>query len=789
MRSNALRKKLLRDLWGTKGQAAAAAVVVGAAVGLYVLLLSTSYSLNLTKQRYYERYRMADVFAVCKRAPLNIGRLIAEIPGVSHVHCRVAADVTLTVPGLDDPALGKLVSIPESRRPDLCDIYVRKGRRPDPDRSYEVLVSENFANANSLSVGDTLWAVINGKRRRLRISGIALSPEFVYAIRPGEIFPDDKRFGILWMNRKALASAFNMEGAFNDLLVALAPTASVKGVIEQVDTLLKRYGGTGAVPRERQVSNWYLENELKQLAAWGAVVPLVFLAVAGLLVNVALSRLVAVQRRQIGILKAVGYSNRQVAFHYLNWALLVAGAGSAVGIAVGVRFGAGLTRLYAQFFHFPLLVYRLEVQTVLVAIAVSFAAAVLGALSSVRRAVSLLPAEAMRPAVPPSYTVGSFGRLGLLRLLSPADRMILRNLGRRPGRSLFSAAGVALGCALLVLGEYTIDSLDVIMETQFDVAQRFDVQVNFVEPTSSSARLEAERLPGVMRVEPFRSVPARLRRAHRSRRAAIVALEGGSELFRIVGGRDRVIPVRPGGLTVSRKLADILNVRAGEEVEVEVLEGRRPVFTLPVVRLVEDFVGLNAYVEASTLHRLLQEGETLSGFTLRVDSLLLGALYEKLKNLPRVAGVMIKRAALRSFRETLGRMMGEIRFIYAFFASVVAAGVVYSSMRVSLSERMAELATLQVLGFSRGQVGALFFGEALILTVAGLPVGCAAGYGLVAFMAQVFDFEAWRLPLVVSLRSFGWAVSVILAASALSAFVVRRRLARMDLVEVLKRRE
>ena len=359
MHFSPLSKKLFRDLWETKGQALAAALVVGAGVGLYILLLSTYWSLELTRESYYERYRMADIFVSCKRAPLNLRDSILKIPGVSQVQARVVADVTLEVEGLDEPALGRLVSLPEGNEPGLCGIFLRKGRLPKKDSPDEVLASENFFRANKLRLGDSFFTVINEKKRKLKIVGVALSPEYVYAIRPGEIFPDDKRFGIFWMNRRALASAFNMEGGFNSLLVKLRKGFKARGVIERLDKILERYGGIGALPKERQISNWYLSNELKQLKSWGTVVPAVFLFVAGFLVNIALSRLVAVQRRQIGVLKALGYTDGQIALHYLSWALFVCTLGSALGVAVGIRFGKGLTELYAQFFRFPFLIYQL----------------------------------------------------------------------------------------------------------------------------------------------------------------------------------------------------------------------------------------------------------------------------------------------------------------------------------------------------------------------------------------------------------------------------------------------
>src|SRR5215510_8554473 len=310
MRIAPLNRKLFRDLLAMKGQAIAIAMVVAAGVAVYVMYMATFTSLQRTQQAYYERQRFADVFASLKRAPLRVVNELAAIPDVSVVEPRVVATVTLDLTSFNEPASARLVSIPVNRRPLVNDLYLRRGRWIEAGRSDEVIASEGFVIANKLNPGDRIPAVINGRLRQLTIVGVALSPEYVYTIRPGELVPDDKRFGIFWMDEQALAAAFDMEGGFNDIVLAVAPGASVDEVIARVDRILEPYGGLGAIPRALQLSHWTVQNELSQLQTFGFMLPLIFMMVAAFILNVALTRALALQRPQIASLKALGYSNR-----------------------------------------------------------------------------------------------------------------------------------------------------------------------------------------------------------------------------------------------------------------------------------------------------------------------------------------------------------------------------------------------------------------------------------------------------------------------------------------------
>jgi putative ABC transport system permease protein len=789
VRLSSLNRKLLRDLWGMKGQAFAIAMVVAAGVAMYVMYQSLFASLSETQRSYYARQRFGHVFASLKRAPQRVAADIAAIPGVSAMETRVVSSVTLDLENLDEPAGAQLVSIHSDRRPRVNDLFLRRGRWIEANRPDEILASEGFVIANKLEPGDQVPAVINGRLRRLTIVGVALSPEYIYSIRPGELVPDDQRYGIFWMDEKALAAAFDMEGGFNDVTLALSPGASTEEVISQLDRILEPYGGRGAIPRALQLSNWTVENELSQLQSFGFLLPLIFLIVASFILNVALTRALALQRPQIASLKALGYGNVAIGWHYLKWGFVIGAAGIAIGVVGGAVLGTMIIDLYNVYFRFPELRFIVPPRVVVGAAALTFIAAGAGAFGAVARAVRIPPAEAMRPEAPARYRRTVLETPLLSRYLGTAGRMVLRNIARHPFRAGASIFGISFAVAILMIGFVFTDATERLIQTQFWEAERQDVTVNFVEPRGSAARYALARLPGVIAVEPQRIVAVRVRAGYRERYLAISGVPPTPRLKRIVDRNGEPVRLPPGGVVLSQTLANALAISIGDVVTMEVLEGHRPTRRVEVTGLVDDLLGLSAYMDLEALHRLMQEGDVTTGALMLVDMAQEAKLATTLKKIPTVAGTGFKRSVLRRFREVLAANLGLSIFINLLFASVIAFGVVYNAARISLSERNRELASLRVLGFTRAEISLILMGELALLTLVSLPVGGAFGYSLSAVIVGSIDSEVYRFPLYVSRQAVAWSFLGIIGAALVSGLIVRRKLDALDLVAVLKIRE
>jgi putative ABC transport system permease protein len=786
----ALDRKVLRDLGRLRGQMIAVAIVVCCGVATFVAMRSSYGALLASRTAYYDEYRFADVFAHVKRAPLGVARQLAAIPGVARVEPRVVAEVTLDVPGLDEPATGRLVSVPTERETGLNAIFLRSGSLPARVRPDDVVASEAFAEANGLAIGDTVGAVVNGRWRRLRVCGIGLSPEYVYEIRGfASLLPDNRRFGVLWIGEEALAAAFDLTGAFNDVAIALAPGASEAEVVARIDAALDRYGGAGAYGREDQVSARFLADEIRGQRASGFYSPAVFLAVAAFLLHLVLTRLVGTQREQIAVLKAFGYGEATIGWHYAKLALAAVLAGAVVGVPLGLWLGWLLAGLHAQYYRFPEQIFGANGAEIAFGVVVTALAACLGAFSSVRRAVSLPPAEAMRPAPPAVFRPLLVERLNLHHLISPATRMLLRNVERRPGRALLSILGIAMAVAIVVLGRSMFDSVTYLSAVQFQDVQRDDVTVAFVEPRPESALADLRHLPGVLRVEPFRAAPVELRNGHRWRRVSILGMSRGGDLRRAVSLDRRAVELPDEGLLLTSRLAELLGVAPGDLVRVRVLEGDRREREVSVAAIVDEPMGLNAYMETRSLAVLLGEQGSVSGAFLEVDPLEEPALFRRLKAAPAVGGVSLRSATIESFEQTISQNMAISSTTIFVFAIVIAAAVVYNGARIALSERQHELATLRVLGFTFREVGLLLFGEQVILTVAAMPVGFALGWLFSAWIKTTINSDLMRLPIGTDPSGFAVAFLVVSAAAVLSGAVVWRRVRRLDMVEALKVRE
>lgn len=784
-----LNRMLLRDLWHLRGQVIAAALVVACGIGALVATRGTYESLLFAQADYYQSHRLADVFARLKRAPEALADDIRRIPGVAQVRTRVVADVSLDVPGLAEPAIGRLVSIPERRTPMLNDLQLVRGQYVTPGATDQVLVSEAFAKANHLDVGDKLEAVLHGRWKQLTIAGIALSPEYVYEVGPGMLLPDNRRFGVMWMGRETLAPAFDMDGAFNDVALSLAPGASERDVIATLDAFLRRYGGLSAYPRDEQLSHRFLTDELAELGIMTTFIPSLFLGVAAFLLYVVLTRLVATQRTEIGLLKAFGRSSARIGVHYLFMAIVTVALGVVLGVPLGIYLGALFVDVYRDYFYFPHLVLIVEPSLLLLTTGVSLLAATAGALMAVRRAAMLAPAEAMRPEPPASYRAGLLGRGLSTRRLPASVRMISRNLVRRPWKALLSVLGMALAVGLMVVGRFSLDAADYMMAVQFNEVQRNDVTVLYNERRAARAAYDIARLAGVTQAESFRVVPAWLRYEHREKRIEVIGLAPRHELRRLLDRKLRPVDLPPHGLVLTKKLGEILGATAGDTVTMEVLEGARPVYEVPVAGFVDELLGLGAYMDAGELARLLREDRSVSGAYLRVQSDQASQFYAQIKRLPVVGSVIVLGAMQASLRDMLDRTFSFFSAIQTLFASVIVAGMVYNSSRIALSERGNELASLSVLGFTQREVSVLLLGEQAILILLAIPAGLAIGYGLCAALIPAFDRELFRLPLVVGKWSFIYPVIATVAAAAGSGFFVARRIRGLDLIAVLKTRE
>jgi putative ABC transport system permease protein len=784
----ALDRKLLRDLRRLWAQALAIALVIAGGVATLLLAVGSHRSLEETRNAYYERNRFADVFATAKRAPNSLEPAIVQLPGVAAVDLRIARMALLDVTGFAAPITAQVISIPDISPPVLNALYVRAGRMPDPARTNEAVVNEGFARAHSFTLGSTFFANLNGRRHELTVVGISLSPEFVYAVGPGDIMPDNNRFGIIWMSERVMAGLFDMRGAFNSVALKLLPGSSEAEVIARLDDILEPFGGTAARGRKDQVSHAFLDHELDMLNNMSRTLGPIFLLVSAFLVNLTLSRTVELEREQIGLLKAIGYSDVSIALHYLKFVALVSLLGITIGSVVGTLLGSHVTALFGEFFRFPFLIFTKSPDLYLWAALASFIAACIGAMKAIGSALALAPAVAMAPPAPPR-----FSHLWPSTLpppgLAPRTMMLLRSLWHHPVRAVLSLIGLALATGILIVSLFIADTMENLIDVTFFRADRQDATLIFGERRDSSAVRAVSRMPGVLDVEAYRDIPVRIRSGQRQRRVSLSSRPLQPRLAQIINEKLQASELPPAGIVLSEWLAHVLEVRAGDVVELDLLEGTRRTVSLPVVSLVEDYFGLRAFMNEEQLGRLLREPPLATSVRLKLDAAQSDAFYRTVKQTPVISAISLRSASLAAFRETVALLVNTMAGIYVTLAAVIAFGVVYNSARVALSERARELASLRVLGFTRNEVTVLLLIELGFLVLLAQPLGWLFGYGLAYVMKTNLAGEVMRVRLVVAPATFGLATLLILLAAMASAITVHRRVINLDLISVLKTRD
>ncbi|AMP88333.1 ABC transporter permease [Legionella pneumophila] len=782
----ALNKKLWRDVIKLRSQIITIALVVCSGVSVLIASVNTYVSLRNAQQEFYSKYHFADVFASLKRAPDYLEKRITEISGVSRVETRIVKDVVLDLPWMPEPAVGRFISISDKNKPGLNQLFLRQGRWPESNRYDEILVNESFANSHDLKPGDGIIALLNGHRERLKIVGIALSPEYVYAIRGEDLLPDNRHFGIFWMDRKALSTAFGMQGAFNDISIKLAPNASEQFVMAQLERMFHSYGLTIAYSRKDQVSDRFVTNEIKQQKIIATYIPPVFLMVAAFLLNLVTGRLISKEREQIATLKALGYGDLAIAYHYIKIILIIIVIGSLAGVSLGAWFGNLMTELYTEYFRFPKFSYLFSILAALIGILVCLLAALLGTLRAIYQVINLMPAVAMKPPAPIVYRATVIEKIKFFSRLPSSVKMVYRYILRHFLRTMLTCVGIALAMAIVILGLFWQDAIRYLINTQFIMAQREHALVSFNNPVNKIAVAELNKIIGVTSSEGYRIVPARLTYQHRSELSSLFGIAEHAKLKILLDKHLNRMTIPEQGLLISEGLAERLHLAVGDRLDIELLEGNKAKTQLTVQGIINDYVGMFAYIEIKALNRLLNEDRLINAAAITVDTKHVKHLYKKVKEIPKIATITFKTSIIKTFEETFAKHILVFTTILASFAIIIAVSVVYNNASITLAERARELTTLQVLGFTQGEVSTLLFLNHMFEIIISTPLGLITGYLLSWSILQLMQTDWFKIPFVIEAKTYVISIMVIFFSSLISFYIIQRKASHLNLTAVLK---
>lgn len=791
---SALDRKLRRDLFAARGTLMAIMLVIVVGIACFVGLGSAHQNLKRSLQTYYARCRMADFWVSLKKAPLSEVRALEELPGVAELQPRITFAATIDLEAVAQPLNGEVISLPDQPRPILNDIVLRRGAYFTDERLEEVIINDSFARARRINPGDTIHVILNNRRQELFVVGTAISSEFLYTIAPGSIVPENDNFGILWIKRTFAEDTLDMDGACNELVGRLTEPYrdSPDLVLDEIERRLDPNGVFTTTPRADQSSHLFISDEIIGLRVTAIILPAVFLAVAALILNILMTRLAEQQRTIVGTLKSLGYSNRALTRHYLKFGVAVGVLGGLAGLVFGYVMAGWLTDLYTRYYEFPRLVNRIMPGVYGVGMIISIVFALLGTLYGVRRIVAMNPAEAMRAKPPVEGGAIWLERYRVIwKRLGFRWQMVLRSIWRNRFRAAIQVFASSLGCALILVTLALTLSIREGVQFQFDLLLRSDIDLVLEDDRDWGALLEARRLPGVNHAEAQFVVPCDLRSGPHTKRTSITGIAPDARLTVPHNAAGQRIPPPPTGLLLSNKLAELLDVRPGDEVTITPIRGDRRPRVAPVAQLIDTYVGLAAYADYDYLNRLVGEHAAVSTIQLDTQPGLEArlALFRAVKELPAVQAVNDIRQVKRNLDQTILESMRTSVVLLVLFAGAIYFGSILTTSLVALAERQREVATLIVSGFHKSTVGGIFLRESLIVNVIGALIGLPLGIWLLIVLLEQYDTEVFRMPLVLpaTVPLVALIVSIVFTVSAHG--LVQRAIARLNWREALNAKE
>jgi len=790
-----LDRKLMRELYRSKGLLLAITSIVAVGMTCFVSMRSAYHNLQQAKISYYRQCRMADFWIDLKKAPLVEIAALEEIAGVTQITPRIQFAATVDLEDVPKPLNSLVISLPDRRRAVVNGIVLKQGDYFTDRRRNEVIVNAAFARHHGIYPGSWIHLLLNNRRQELFVVGTAISSEFTYLLGLGALVPDPSSFGVFYIKESYAEEVFDFDGAANQVVGRLAPRQEQRLdlVLAAAERRLEPYGVFSTTPRKLQVSNQFLEGEIAGLGATAAIVPAIFLLVAGLVLNVLMTRLARQQRTVIGTIKALGYTNWQVFSHFLKFGLSVGIAGGMLGSILGYLSATGMTVMYRQFFEFPELRSGFYWYTHALGMVVSLLCAVLGTVRGARAMLRLQPAAAMRPEPPRKGHKIWLERLGRWwSRLSFAWRMTLRGVFRHRLRTLAGLFAAAMGSGLLLTGFMFMEIQTYLIDFQFHKITRSDIDLAFESERNMAAWDEVKRLPGVDWAEPMLNVACTFTRGPYSRKAGISGLLGDARLTIPRDKEGWAIPIPEAGIVLTDRLADILHAEAGDTVTIVPVKGERRPVDVPVASVAESYFGLVAYAEIRYLSRLLNEEFAMTGAQLetnRKESDRL-ELYRTLKQTPAIESLTARKDMIDNLVETLIQNQYVFIVMFVLFAGIVFFGSVVNSSLVSLAERQREVATFRAMGYGPWAIGGLFLRENLLVNSVGTVMGLPFGYSLILFTSWAYEQnDLIRLPVVSA--PWVWIATVVLSLifTLCAQAVVQRRVHRMDYLEALKVKE
>lgn len=784
-----LLRKLFRDIRKSRGQFISIIIVVTIGVMFYSGINSTFRNLNNASIKYYNEYRFGDIWMDFYKAPESLTEKIRKIPYVKMVSGRLVMDSGIKIS--DEDATVRIITLPDIRENVVNDIDIKSGRYFSDDEVNQCLVEEEFFKTHNLKIGDYINPVVNGKEVKIKVIGSVKSPEFIYTLKDGgELMPDSRKFGIIYVKHSFGQEIFGVRGYINNVSLLLKEGTEPDDAIEDLKDRLRDYSITGIIDRDGQTSNRMLKSEMEGLEAVGGAFPVVFFAVAAVIIYIMMGRMVENQRIQIGVLKALGFTNNQVLFHYLSYSVFVALTGSIIGSIAGIYLGDAFTELENMYFHLPLEDLGVYPDLTVSASILTLFFCLIAGYNACKTVFRIMPSEAMKPKAPIAGKKILAERIRFIwENISNTGKMILRNIFRHKRRALLTSTGVIFSTALLLIALSMSDSVNYIIEQQYSNIMDYDIKVSFSKLINAKELNVLKNIEGVTKMEPVLETGVELQNGWRTKNTGLTGIVREPEMYRVIDKTGQPVKIPERGIVIPEKLAEDLDIKLNDRIFIKPLIPGKDKVEVIVKGIATQYIGMSIYTSIHDTNYLFGEGVVANSAVLRLkDSSYETKVKEKLKEMSAVSSVQSKSDALNALMSNMAMMTSAIG-VMILLSSVLSVAVVYNTATINIFERQRELATLKVLGFKEKEIKKLIFNENYIITAFGLITGLPFGSWFGKYMMNTFSTDFYSFPFVTKFYTFFVSVLLTIVFTVVTNMILVKKIKRISIVEVLKNRE
>ncbi len=783
-----LRRKLRRDLRRQRAQFLAIAVTIFLGVTLFGASYDAYRNLEASYEQAFVELRFANLTTTGGDTKA-IAAAARKADGVAHLATRVQADIPFQV---DDIKLtGRIVGMPTVEQPSVNRVEVEQGSYLPPADSGGVLVEQHMAENFELDAGDEITVLdAEGASRQLRSVGTAASPEYFWpAPSRQQVFaaPDD--FGVLFVPEPTARELAGLATA-NQVVIYYDGGHENQALTDRLTRAADSAGADDVLTQAQQPSNSALQQDVSGFEELAILFPMLFLSAAALATAVLMRRLVAAQRPTIGVLRAEGFSRAQLLRHYVSFGLISGGLGGVLGALAGVLLAGAVTSAYTSELSIPLTVTELRPATIAVGIAFGVITGLIAAGLPARAASRVAPAEAMR-----SFAPSAGGSISLLeRLLPPARRlparwrMTIRSLGRNRRRTLSTATGVVLALILILVSWGMVDTMQILIDRQFEEIEREDAELSYQDGVSRSELDAVRDTAGVERAEPALNAAVTLAANGKRYQTALVALREDTQMhgFLLEGGGTTSLPEN--ALLAGEALQGELGISEGDRVTVTAPEADLDP-KLPVQGFLAEPLGTLAYSTLATAQRgsggrVGKGNSALVRFESGVDR---DEMRRRLSALPGVSAYEDSQVIRATVDEYLGLFYAFVG-VMLLFGGAMAFALIFNSMSSSISERRVELATLRASGAPHMMLARLVTVENLITVLLGIVPGLIAGYAAAALFMASFSNDQFSFALEMRPSTLVLSALAIVLVALISQIPGVRALRRINVAAVIRER-